>query len=53
MAKPKERIRQYVDYGAVEYLEGLYVHPEERDILSIKWLKVVCFVKKVNKVVNI
>ena len=29
--KPKERIRQYVDYGAVEYLEGLYVHPEEKE----------------------
>lgn len=39
--KPKERVRQYGDFGTIEFLEGLHIHPEEKnDILS--------FIKKNN-----
>ena len=32
----RERIKQYVDYGIVEQLEGLYLHPEKKEqILKI------------------
>lgn len=29
--KPKERVRQYADFGTIEFLEGLHIHPEEKD----------------------
>lgn len=31
--KPEERVRRYADFGAVEALEGLHIHPEEREYL--------------------
>ena len=35
LEKPNERVRQYADFGTIEYLEGLAVHPEEtEDILN-------------------
>ncbi len=45
---PKERIRQYVEYGAIEYIEGLQVYPEERDNLLqlIKTKNIQRFLKK-------
>lgn len=46
--KPKERIRQYVDYGIVEYLAGLRVYPEKTDdvLKFIKEKDVQRFLKK-------
>ncbi len=29
--KPQERVRQYADFGTIEALEGLHLHPEEKD----------------------
>lgn len=29
--KPKERVRQYADFGTIEFLEGLHIHSEEKD----------------------
>ena len=35
LEKPDERVRRYADFGTIEFLEGLHIHPEEReDILN-------------------
>lgn len=39
--KPKERVRQYADFGTIEFLEGLCIHPEEKD-------EILNFIKKNN-----
>lgn len=35
LEKPDERVRRYADFGTIEFLEGLHIHPEKReDILN-------------------
>lgn len=43
-----ERIKQYVDYGIVEQLEGLYLHPEKKEqiLKIIKEKNIKSFLKK-------
>ena len=31
LEKPDERVRRYADFGTIEFLEGLHIHPEKRE----------------------